>query len=245
MRRVIVKNIPAEGAEVELDRSEARHLTRVLRLGDGDKIEAIDGTGSRAVAVLCISGTGGRPVLKIEEHFAGAVPDNSALTVVLAVLKGGAMEWALEKCVELGVGTVVPLVTSRCVVKPSEKHLERWQRIADQALKQCGRGGRMDILHPVQLKDCRPGAGAVAYCDETPGGGGIQLLGWLDSSREIVRSGRGIMIVIGPEGGWTDGEREKLAGCCKRITLGPLVLRAETAALHVASVCRAFELSLL
>src|SRR5437868_1235155 len=118
MRRLLTARLPRPGATSELPESEASHALNVLRLRDGDRVEAIDGRGSALSCVLRVRG--GKALLEAE---AGAVTraasgeETLPLVLELAVLKGDAMEWTIEKAVELGAREVHPLLTDHTVVQ--------------------------------------------------------------------------------------------------------------------------------
>ena len=143
LKRILCSKIPEPHRAVELEETEATHATRVLRLKDGDRVEAMDGKGHSALATLRTRN--GPPRLEYIEKTEAQVSTGQLVPIILemSVLKGDAMEWVVEKAVELGVTTLVPVLTAHTVVqmdrKGPEAFQERWQKIADQALKQCGR----------------------------------------------------------------------------------------------------------
>jgi len=171
------------------------------------------------------------------------------------------MEWIVEKAVELGVQRLIPVVTNHTVVQMKKKgpkaFQERWQKIADQALKQCGRLHRLEVDLPIPLEDVlsqRPPTSKMTrlWCDETSTGESPYLLNWL-LTHPLPPSGT-IHLLIGPEGGWSSQEKSLLTqevsishpGLqveCYRIDLGPQILRAETAAVFGASLLTSFGLN--
>jgi 16S rRNA (uracil1498-N3)-methyltransferase len=241
MKRVLCSGLPRPGHPAELSPTEAHHAVKVLRLRNGDRVEAIDGQGGVALATLELRGERVRLEHAGEARATAASAEQVApLTLELAVLKGDAMEWAIEKAVELGVRRLVPVLTAHTVVqvggKGPEAFRERWQRIADQALKQCGRLERLEVEPPIALEEmlARPlAAGEARACaDEAARDGGAPPLSdWLSASPATA-----LRFLIGPEGGWSVSERELLERSTERVSLGPNVLRAETAALFAASL---------
>lgn len=241
--RVLVDALPTPQKPALLDEAEAGHLTRVLRLSNGDAIECLDGKGGWAAATLEIRGK--REALARFERTLepGARAQKLPLALELAVLKGEAMEWAIEKATELGVSELFPVLTDYSVVqlggKPPESFQERWQKITDQALKQCGRVHRMQVHPPRKLTEhiaSRPlPAGAVRFwCDEgenLPAGASLH-------ARLTATSAQELQILIGPEGGFSPAEREWLARESQTLAvgLGPWVLRAESAALTACAL---------
>lgn len=251
LKRILCSRVPEPHRPVELAETEATHATRVLRLKDGDLVEAMDGKGHASLAKLRTRN--GPPRLEFHEKSPDSKTAEAAgaqvLPIVLemAVLKGEAMEWIVEKAVELGVQTLIPVLTAHTVVqmdrKGPEAFQERWQKIADQALKQCGRLAALDVRKPVMLPELlrAPVPGARVWCDEAERGSQPSLLAWLESVREKNISP--LHLLIGPEGGWSQNERELLSrefqnapGQWVSVSLGPMVLRAETAAISAMSV---------
>jgi 16S rRNA (uracil1498-N3)-methyltransferase len=240
MRRLLCPRIPAPGCPVLLTEDEARHAVRVLRLREGDLTEAIDGRGGAAVARVRL-GAERSVTLEFEsglERTRTAAPE---LVLELAVLKGEAMEWAVEKAVELGITRLQPVLTAHGVVqidrKGPEAFRDRWQRIADQALKQCGRLESMPIGLPVPLEQLLQEEASRLWCDERDRDRLPSLAEALGQAQTPLH------LLIGPEGGWSETERSLLSAgtsSARPVSLGPRVLRAETAAIYVASVAGAW-----
>jgi 16S rRNA (uracil1498-N3)-methyltransferase len=180
--------------------------------------------------------------------------DQTSLPLILemAVLKGDAMEWVVEKSVELGIKQLVPVLTAHTVVqmksKGPEAFQERWQKIADQALKQCGRLEHLHIDLPIPLErllaETASSTDSVRiWCDEASQGETPYISQWLQTQENPPYTSW--RILIGPEGGWSSAERELLKkesaiSHQQRIDLGPLILRAETAALFASSIVAAY-----
>ncbi len=247
MKRVLSPKLPKPGSEVELPENEAHHITQVMRLRDGDLVEALDGKGAAVLSVLRVRGKS--VFLAVSE---AAAPTRKAeasevlpIDLEVAILKGDAMEWVVEKAVELGVRSLTPLVTAHTVVqidrKGPEVFRDRWQRIANQTLKQCGRLAAMEIKSPVALErhltDTASATRMVA--DERLAHEASILFDRLVSEADQWRSG--IRLLIGPEGGWSEKERALLdASGSTFVSLGPLILRAETACLFSVATAVAF-----
>jgi 16S rRNA (uracil1498-N3)-methyltransferase len=254
-KRLLCSNLPERNKPTALSESEAHHATKVLRLGDGELIEALDGKGHKMVTTLRVH-NGPVRLEYLEPQNSVSTPmelEPLLLPTVLemAVLKGEAMEWVIEKAVELGIQEVVPVLTAHTVVqmknKGPELFRERWQKIADQALKQCGRLNRMEIKTPVTLEHLISSGlvGLRLWCDESSKGKSPFLLDYLDSIPLETRSQ--LRILIGPEGGWSQNERILLgtspgASPIIKIGLGPSILRAETAAIFAVSLTRGYSL---
>jgi 16S rRNA (uracil1498-N3)-methyltransferase len=250
-KRLLCSHLPLLNKSVSLSETEAHHATTVLRMRDGDVIQALDGKG-HAAWVRLRTRQGPTRIEAIPESEAPPVdlptPASSVPFVLeMSVLKGDAMEWVIEKAVELGVQKLVPIMTIRTVVRMDRKGPEefqaRWQKIAQQALKQCGRLDQMEVATPLALEELVVGtenSGSRLWCDEEAGETSIEILDWL--SRDLQSSAPPLRTLIGPEGGWDPREREILLRTSNtvRIQLGPLTLRAETAALYSVSLVSAF-----
>ncbi len=248
MKRILCARLPSLGKPVALDEHEGHHLTRVFRLPEGAQVEALDGKGHSVVATLRLRGgqvyleASGERTVSVE-----ALPSSQTVPVrfEMAILKGDAMEFAIEKAVELGVTTLCPVMTDHTVVQVKAKGPEvfqgRWQKIADQALKQCGRLTALEILPPTPLDEVvasNPLSELVPrlWLEESIRERTPLLNEWL-AARDPVPEG--LTVLIGPEGGWSVAEKDLLARTAHThpVSLGPLVLRAETAAIAAATAC--------
>jgi 16S rRNA (uracil1498-N3)-methyltransferase len=241
MKRVLVPTLPEVDRPVELPDDEAHHLVSVLRVRNGEKVEALDGKGAKCEAEVELAGKGRARIRATSSITRDPSLSSLPITLEMAVLKGDAMEWTVEKAVELGVKTFVPVLSAHAVVQVDRKgpgfYRERWQKIADQALKQCGRLERMEVREPIELErllaEKRP---LRLWADETSRAQSTSVSEALSSVAPNDRS-QGVSILIGPEGGWSDVERAFLSRSgCVSTSLGPWVLRAETAALFATSL---------
>lgn len=253
LKRVLTPALPHGRNAIELDPNEAHHLTKVLRLKDGDQVEAFDGKGSVALVTLRVRGAS-VSILALESEARLHSPLTQStptlpVTLEMAIIKGEAMEWVVEKAVELGIQKLRPIVTDYGVVqiqkKGPEAFQERWQRIADQALKQCGRTHRLEVEFPVTLGDlfASGSSGLRLWCDERgkplDAEPAVPLLQAFEAQSFSLKSS--LNLLIGPEGGFSPAERELLTReGVARVHLGPLVLRAETAALFAMSVANGY-----
>lgn len=243
MRKALCSHLPAKiGESVEIPQAESNHLISVLRLKPGDAIEILDGHGSSAQATLFYKGKSlfaeltSLPLTKKELH-------SHPLHLSMAILKGDAMEWVIEKAVELGVRTLTPFESEFSVVdlrkKGPEAFQERWQKIADQALKQCGRLSRMTIEMPTSFENVLLKKTQLVWLDETlayeP-----ESARWNDYYLPNITVAGEPELMIGPEGGFSPAEKNRLLQPSKkeikRAHAGAAILRAETAALWGISV---------
>ena len=170
---------------------------------------------------------------ELGDEVSTAPPAN--LTLLLAIFKFDRMEWAIEKCAELGVSRIVPVVARRTdahLASAAAKRAERWRRIALQAAEQSRRSGPPEIAAPIRLQEAA-----------SMNGGDLRIV--LTESeqqallREVVATspGGGIVLAVGPEGGWVDDELQlfRKSGWIAA-SLGPTILRAETAAIAAIAI---------
>lgn len=219
----------AEG-HARLDAGETHHLRDVLRLGVGDAVYVFDGEGREYEAKVA-SVTKREAVLRIIRIVEPSAPESPLdLTIAAAVTPAEKFDLAVEKAVELGVRSFIPLITDRTEVKASvaARRLERWRRIAFEAAKQCGRAVLMKIDEPL----------VFAEVFDRVAGGRIILFSERGGSRiEDIQPGVPLTLIYGPKGGWADAELE-LAETKKAavVTLGGRILRAETAAIALTAI---------
>jgi 16S rRNA (uracil1498-N3)-methyltransferase len=216
------------GSRVELDQVESRHLAATLRLRPGDLVTLCDGRGAIAEASLAVVDAR-RCELEVIALLPAAGPPDPMVTVALSVLHSQAMDWAVQKCVEVGVATLIPLLSERSQLsaKASSGRLGHWRRVGWQALKQCRRPWQMEIVDPTSLEQL------VADRAGRPG-----LVA--DPEGEALSDQSGVLpelLAIGPEGGFSVRELALLRGAgWGSVSLGRWVLRAETAAVVGAAM---------
>ena len=214
---------------------DSHHCADVLRLQVGDRVTLFDGAGSVAAAVLCEVHRKHCRVTIGERT--SSPPLKCSITLVQAVPKGKNMDLILQKAVELGASTIVPLITRRTVVKLDEcdesRKRERWQQIAMEACKQCGRNRVPEVTLPCSLEEFlnQPRTGLLLLASLQPGA--VTIKEALAKAAEH----RFVTVLVGPEGDFTPEESAAAldAGAIP-VTLGPMILRAETAALYCLSV---------
>lgn len=238
MHRFYFKNTHRENDRVQLDEAESKHAIFVLRLKKGAQIVLLDGLGGVYDAV--IEEISGKQAQKqwVTARITGRLPDNepkTRVTLYQGLPKGGKLEAVLQKCTELGVHAVQPVQFARSVKEEGRnpgKTLLRLRRIALEAAKQCGRG------QVPLVGQSKPLSEVLARMQ----GHGLVLVPWEEAKGERLRDVLGdappteIAVVIGPEGGITREEIELLEGIGARtITLGPRILRTETAGMATLS----------
>lgn len=223
-----------EGA-VLLSAEESHHAAKVFRLRVGDTVDLFDGKGHSFQGVISSFEDGRLLAVKVEKTTSVA-PLPVEITLAVSVIKPERMDTLLEKSSELGVKAIAPLITERCVIKLSkerwESKVKRWRSIVLESCKQCGQP-LLPQVDPIQeFKAFMQKAGAydqiLIPTLTVPGG---TLYNSVFGSKP-----KRLLVLIGPEGDFTPGEVE-LARSCGAITisLGPLVLRSETAAIYLLS----------
>lgn len=219
--RLFVRAALSEGGRVELDAGQANYLGNVLRLREGGELLLFDGRSGEWLARIAEAGKK-RMALKVEQRTREpeAIPD---VWLAFAPVKRAQTDWLIEKATELGAARLIPLMTQRTVAE--RVRLDRLQAIAIEAAEQCGRTLLPDISEPLPLAHFlqhRDAARTLYFADE---GGG-------EPSASAFAPGPAV-ILTGPEGGFTNDEREAVRSApnCIAISLGPRILRAETAAL--------------
>jgi 16S rRNA (uracil1498-N3)-methyltransferase len=228
----------SDGKTVALDADEARHAHNVLRLDAGEEVFVFDGEGNEYRCVFAELASHSA-TLKVVEEVAPASPESPLdLTLAVALLKGEKFDLVVQKATELGVTRLTPLVTARGDVRIREpgdarKKTDRWTRIAFESAKQCGRAQLMLVDVPANLDEFfRSISDVQLKLTYTARDGDPHA----DLGKVDMKDAR-IAAMIGPEGGWTDDELKKAsAHGCKIVTLGGRILRAETAAIAVATL---------
>lgn len=217
------------GNRAALVGAHAQHLAQVLRGRVGQEFDIATGESVRRGRIVSVAGD------RVEFELGDVIPATPApnLTLVLSIFKFDRMEWAIEKCVELGVSRIIPVAAQRTeahLVKAAPKRVERWQRIALQASEQSRRTAPPEISQPqplpVAVNAARHTRIVLAESEE-------QMM-LKDALQGPVAAGE-ITLASGPEGGWTESELKSFrqAGWIAA-SLGGTILRAETAV--IASV---------
>lgn len=225
-----------EGAHARITGDDAAHLARVLRAKPGDKIILCDGRGTDYDARIATVAAN-EITLVIEGSVSSTVEPTLFADVYLGYAKGQRLEWAIQKCVELGAARIRPFFSEKSLVKPKneEEKNARYMRIAHEAAKQAGRGILPTVEMPV------PYAKALEMAAENDlalflyEGGGAPV-------QSVLRGQASVAIITGPEAGFTPVEaQEALLAGCQPITLGPRILRCETAPMAALAVVMALS----
>jgi 16S rRNA (uracil1498-N3)-methyltransferase len=223
-----------------LDKKESHHAKNVLRVKEGEVVELLDGKGGAFRAVVA-GFEDGRVALTVDKRKEGK-SSSVEISLSCAVIKPERMEWMLEKACELGVTAWAPVLAARGVVKLSKERWEaktgRWTKIAAASCKQCGLARVPEVKSPVPFKEA---AERIKEHD-------LALFPTLERAgkdlHEVLEkhgSAKKVIVFIGPEGDWTPEETDRaLAAGAVPVSLGSLVLRAETAGLYTVSALRYF-----
>lgn len=236
VHRLFIPGPIAAGASLRIEGDQAHYLTRVLRLRTGSDVIIFDGSGPEYPAVIT----------EIQKQFATLQTGDARLRdvespldvrLVQGISRGERMDFVVQKAVELGVHRISPVLTEFSVVRLNEDRANRraahWNKVAQSACEQCGRNRVPVVDEPLALQDFLQ-QDAAADC---------RLLlhpGASKSLERIARPARGVELLIGPEGGLSAAEREAaVAAGFTGVSLGPRVLRTETAALAALAIMQA------
>lgn len=219
------------GDVVTLSPSAAQHVGLVLRMTVGEQITLFPGNNSEYTATLCELQ---KKIIKARIENRSSVNRESPRTIHLAqaIAKGEKMEWVIQKAVELGVSSITPLLTERCVVRLDQERLlkkqQQWQAIAIAACEQCGRNIVPTIYASVSLERYLDTCTADYQLILSP----LATTSW----PTITNASAEIALLIGPEGGFTEQEIQNYRQQTHTVRLGPRILRTETAALTALSI---------
>ncbi len=227
-RRWIADEVSGDKAALLGDHAD--HLLRVLRVRVGQEFDISTGASVRRGRITSLSST--RVDFELGEEISGATLPK--ITLLLAIFKFDRMEWAIEKCTELGASHIVPIIARRTdshLATASAKRVERWRRIALQASEQSRRSSPPEIAAPTKLREAlKANTGLCIVLAETED---RTLL------RDVVEhdASAGIALAIGPEGGWTGDELQSFQqSAWISASLGQTILRAETAAIAALAI---------
>lgn len=242
MIRLFVEVVPDAGT-LEIFGREAHYLSRVRRAAPGARLELLEGSGRRALAVLESLGRD-RAVIRVLESFPAA-SGTSSIHLMVAVPRRNLMDRVIRGAGELGAARITPVIAKRAVMVPGDGRFERWRRIADEAMRQCGRRSPLKLDPPVPLLDAFDLADTESIRllmhprPDVP-----QMIRVLSPDARPSSSNRPVTIAVGPEGGFEEDEVESArARGFSPIRLGDCVLRVETAAVAAVAVAAALAAS--
>jgi 16S rRNA (uracil1498-N3)-methyltransferase len=223
----------ADGKTVSLSADESRHARDVLRLSRSDEVFVFDGEGREYRCAIAEVASRSITLDVIEESEPAKPESPRDLTLAVALLKGEKFDLVVQKATELGVTQLVPLITARADLRIREpedarRKVERWERIAFEAAKQCGRARLMLVDHPNNFDEWLRSVSDVqlkVMYTARDGGSAVEAF------KMDLKHAR-IAAMVGSEGGWTDDEMlQARAQDWRLVTLGGRTLRAETAAI--------------
>ena len=208
----------------------ADHLARVLRARVGQEFDIAAGTSVRRGKIVSVDNA--RVEFELGEEVSSRVL--AEITLALSIFKFDRMEWAIEKCTELGVSRIIPVVARRTdahLASASAKRVERWQRIVRQASEQSRRAVPPEIAAPVRLSEI--------FSLQS----GLRIVLSESEDRTLLHdavkstAADGVLFAVGPEGGWTDDELQSFQQAdWTSASLGNTILRAETAAIAATAI---------
>ena len=233
MPRFFIEYTPEVGGSAVIEGADARHIGGALRMTAGEALTLCDGRGTDyACTVTAVEKE--RVTLSVNAATPSSSEPSLAVTLYMGLPKGDKMELIIQKAVELGVTAIVPVATARCIVKldgkDAAKKQARWQKIAAEAAGQSGRGIIPTVETPISWKQAlsRFETEKTLLCYE----GGGQPIGQL-----VTPNHKAVSLVVGPEGGFDVAEVEAVLAVGGKIaTLGPRILRCETAPLAAIAV---------
>ncbi len=233
MRRFYAPTADFRDGKIYLSEDETRHLRDVLRLRAGDEVRVFDGVGREYAAAIETIEKRGAILRASGEVAPPAARSPLALVLAVALLKGEKFDTVVQKAVELGVSRLVPLMTRRCDVKikAAADFAKKRERLARIALEACKQSGRADLMEVDELQDF------ARFVETHREGARVMFAERGGAPFSTIEAGGRLTALIGPEGGWEDGELDfARARGVRLVTLGGRILRAETAGIAIAAL---------
>lgn len=236
MPRFYVPQPRIEKGMLEIEGDEVRHIRKVLRLKRGDEIVVFNGSGKEYEGTIVEEGPSS-VVIMIQNIFSSKTESQLEITLAQSLLKGDKMDYLIQKATELGVKEIIPFFSSRSVplLEKSRrlKRYPRWERIAVEASKQCGRGVVLKIEPLKDYSEILRTASSDSLRLILLEREGVRLKEALERSKEKTK----IFFIIGPEGGLSEEEVDQAErNGFTPVTLGRRILRSETASLCLVSI---------
>lgn len=222
------ETVLSPGVLVELDADESRHLLKVMRATVGDPL-IVFGRGGQFHATLQEKISANRALISVSDPIESPPGPSIQVTMLVPWIKGGKTEWVIQKLTELGAANIVVFQATREVARGDADKLQRLRRVAVEACKQCERSAVPSVILAGTLAE------AVDACSEIPPESRyilherIQGQRLSQAVREQLTENRPIMLASGPEGGWDPDEIAAVGEGATLVSLGPVILRAETA----------------
>lgn len=235
MTRLFIDEVLSELRTLELNEEDSHYISQVLRMRTGEEITVVDGKGLEYLC--CVSEIGKKKViLDVGEGRENKSEPPFKVTLFQSVSKGERMDLTIQKATELGVYEIVPVLSERCVVKlekDTKGKIDRWQKIALEASRQSGRGIVPKVTSPMSFSE------AIDKIESFD----LALFPWEEETEKGLKSalrefkGEGIALFVGPEGGYEQKEADDaVKKGALRVTLGPRILRTETAGAAVLAM---------
>jgi 16S rRNA (uracil1498-N3)-methyltransferase len=220
---------------------EAHHLSSVRRLGKGDKVELFDGAGTIAAATIAAA-SGKKVSLLVDEIKVISRPFGAQIVIAVSIAKGRRFDWVIEKCTELGIDRISPVIFERTVKQPKNPDItSRWNNLAIAAAKQSRRIFLPQIDNPAALTDVIKSLKKDFPRDEFLLGSPSEEVTFL--TNDLI-SGNNVIALVGPEGGLTEQEQLFLEdNGVQSVRFADTILRIETAAVAFASILAAQRLN--
>ncbi len=242
MPRFFVSPEAIADGEIIIAGDDARHIARSLRMAVGDGVTVCDGSGAEYHCTLARI-RDEECVAEVREITPSRAEPPAKITLYMAYPKGDKLETVVQKSVELGATRIVPFESERCIKRPApekaEKQTARLSRIAEEAAKQCGRAILPTVERPITLATLLtliPSHSLVLFCYEREEAHTIRHA--LESLDGIPAD---IAVIVGAEGGFSEREAEAIAAAgAACVTLGPRILRCETAPDYALSIISCF-----
>lgn len=239
-RRFIADRWDREAATAEMLGPQAVHLGRVLRAEPGQIYDLVAGGFLHRAEITAVALTAGAERITFRLHEELEAESVLPLHLLLAVFKFDHLEWGIEKATELGVARISPVLarrTEKHLAQAAPKRVERWRRIALEATKQSRRTAAPAIDEPASLREAlaalEPATSRILLSE-------VEQANPLATALRTLPPAASVVLAIGPEGGWAPDELTLFSGeHWQPVTLGPRILRAETAAIAAISIAGA------
>lgn len=260
MHRFFISDLPNCGSIV-LGKEDARHAITVLRLSKGDSVQLFDGKGTAAIGCIGLCSRG-RVEIEIVQCTSQTTSSFHRLDMVVALPKGDRQRVLVDMLVQLGATSLTPLQCTRSVAQPTDQAISRLQRAVIESCKQCGRNHLLSVMPAIAFEELCDLADK-RYSEQCDRGGipndaaqnlirlyahpyirsNVNCRHFLSVLRELPKDGPSVIeVLIGPEGGLTEGECDRLhQQGWQQITLGENILRVETAATMIAATWNAWR----
>jgi 16S rRNA (uracil1498-N3)-methyltransferase len=232
-RRLFVPPQRLRATAITVGGADHHHLARVLRARPGEVITLFDGAGGEVEARIVRVGRAETQLVPDAAPRSARARGETPLVLLTAVPRGGRMDFLVQKCCELGVSCIVPVIAARSVARPEPGRRARWEKIAREAARQCGRTDVPAVAAPAALATALAAVELPArrlMLSPDPAG---------RSLRELLTDRAATTLLVGPEGGFAAPETEaaRAAGFAS-VSLGPRILRVETAAIVAVALAQ-------